>query len=193
MTPLSILDLVRVTEDTDARGALDNARDLAAHAESWGYRRIWVAEHHNMPGIASAATSVVIAPYRGGHEDHPGRRRRHHAAQPCALRHRRAVRHAGAAVSRPHRPRARTRAGHRPAHAARLAPHARGRRELSAGRARAAGLPRARRPEPAHPGGAGGGHGSAAVDPRLEPFRRACSPPSSACPTRSPRISRPTC
>jgi luciferase family oxidoreductase group 1 len=61
MTPLSILDLVRVTEETDARGALDNARDLAAHAEKWGYRRIWVAEHHNMPGIASAATSVVLA------------------------------------------------------------------------------------------------------------------------------------
>jgi hypothetical protein len=41
MTALSILDLVRVTEDTDARGAFDNARDLAAHAETWGYRRIW--------------------------------------------------------------------------------------------------------------------------------------------------------
>jgi alkanesulfonate monooxygenase SsuD/methylene tetrahydromethanopterin reductase-like flavin-dependent oxidoreductase (luciferase family) len=60
MTALSILELVRVTEDTDARGALDNARDLAVHAENWGYRRIWVAEHHNMPGIASAATSTVL-------------------------------------------------------------------------------------------------------------------------------------
>ncbi|MBK1664593.1 alkane 1-monooxygenase [Rhodospirillum rubrum] len=60
MTSLSILDLVRVTEATDARGALNNARDLAAHAETWGYRRFWVAEHHNMPGIASAATAVVI-------------------------------------------------------------------------------------------------------------------------------------
>src|ERR1700692_2538384 len=66
MTALSILDLVRVTEDTDARGALDNARDLAAHAEQWGYRRIWVAEHHNMPGIASAATSVVLAHLAAG-------------------------------------------------------------------------------------------------------------------------------
>ena len=65
-TPLSILELVRVTQETDARGALDNARDLAAHAEEWGYRRIWVAEHHNMPGIASAATSVVLAHIAAG-------------------------------------------------------------------------------------------------------------------------------
>ncbi len=66
MIPLSILDLVRVTEETDARGALDNARDLASHAEGWGYRRIWVAEHHNMAGIASAATSVVLAHIAAG-------------------------------------------------------------------------------------------------------------------------------
>jgi luciferase family oxidoreductase group 1 len=66
MVALSILELVRVREDSDARAALDNARDLAAHAESWGYRRLWVAEHHNMAGIASAATSVVIAHIAGG-------------------------------------------------------------------------------------------------------------------------------
>jgi luciferase family oxidoreductase group 1 len=66
MTPLSILELVRVTQETDARGALDNARDLAAHAEQWGYRRIWVAEHHNMAGIASAATSVVLGHLAAG-------------------------------------------------------------------------------------------------------------------------------
>ena len=66
MTPLSILELVRVTEGADARAALDNARDLAAHAEQWGYRRIWVAEHHNMPGVASAATSIVIAHIAAG-------------------------------------------------------------------------------------------------------------------------------
>jgi luciferase family oxidoreductase group 1 len=66
MTALSILELVRVTEATEARGALDNARDLAVHAETWGYRRIWVAEHHNMPGIASAATSVVLAHLAAG-------------------------------------------------------------------------------------------------------------------------------
>jgi luciferase family oxidoreductase group 1 len=66
MAALSILDLVRVTQSTDARGALDNARDLAAKAEDWGYRRFWIAEHHNMPGIASAATAVVIAHIAAG-------------------------------------------------------------------------------------------------------------------------------
>jgi luciferase family oxidoreductase group 1 len=66
MTALSILDLVRVTENTDARGALDNARDLAAHAEKLGYQRFWVAEHHNMAGIASAATAVVISHIAAG-------------------------------------------------------------------------------------------------------------------------------
>jgi luciferase family oxidoreductase group 1 len=66
MTKISILDLVRVTQGTDARGAMDNARDLAAHAEGWGYTRFWVAEHHNMPGVASAATSVVIGHIAAG-------------------------------------------------------------------------------------------------------------------------------
>ena len=66
MTTFSILDLVRITQATDARGALDNARDLAAHAEDWGYERFWVAEHHNMAGIASAATSVVIGHIAAG-------------------------------------------------------------------------------------------------------------------------------
>jgi luciferase family oxidoreductase group 1 len=68
MTTLSILDLVRVTEAVDARGALDNARDLARHAEDLGYRRFWVAEHHNMPGIASAATALVVAHVAAGTE-----------------------------------------------------------------------------------------------------------------------------
>lgn len=66
MIPLSILDLVRVRQNSDPRDALDHARDLAAHAERWGYRRFWVAEHHNMPGIASAATSLVIAHIAAG-------------------------------------------------------------------------------------------------------------------------------
>ena len=66
MTALSLLELVRVTQDTDAGTALNNARDLASHAEEWGYKRVWVAEHHNMAGIASAATSIVIAHIAGG-------------------------------------------------------------------------------------------------------------------------------
>ncbi|HWR49949.1 MAG TPA: LLM class flavin-dependent oxidoreductase [Bryobacteraceae bacterium] len=68
MVPLSILDLVRITEEAGPRGAIDNARDLARHAERWGYRRIWVAEHHNIPSIASAATSLVIAHIAAGSE-----------------------------------------------------------------------------------------------------------------------------
>ena len=66
MTAISILDLVRVTQGSDASAALDNARDLAVHAEAWGYRRMWYAEHHNMPGIASAATALVIAHVAAG-------------------------------------------------------------------------------------------------------------------------------
>jgi len=60
MVPLSILDLSPIVEGGDAAQALRNTLDLARHAERWGYRRYWLAEHHNMPGIASAATSVVI-------------------------------------------------------------------------------------------------------------------------------------
>ncbi|HEU5481588.1 MAG TPA: LLM class flavin-dependent oxidoreductase [Sphingomicrobium sp.] len=66
MVPLSILDLVRVTEDTDQRAALDNARDLARRAERWGYQRFWVAEHHNISSIASAATAIVISHVAAG-------------------------------------------------------------------------------------------------------------------------------
>jgi luciferase family oxidoreductase group 1 len=61
MIPLSILDLAPIVEGGSAAAALHNARDLARHAERWGYRRFWMAEHHSMPGIASAATSVALA------------------------------------------------------------------------------------------------------------------------------------
>jgi luciferase family oxidoreductase group 1 len=66
MVPLSVLDLSPITEGSDAGQALRNSLDLARHAERWGYRRFWLAEHHNMPGIASAATSVAIAYVAGG-------------------------------------------------------------------------------------------------------------------------------
>ncbi len=61
MTQLSFLDLVPVVEGGTVREALDRSADLAAHAESLGFGRFWVAEHHGMTGIASAATAVVLA------------------------------------------------------------------------------------------------------------------------------------
>ena len=60
MVALSVLDLVPVVEGKTPADAFANSKDLAQHAERWGYQRYWVAEHHNMVGIASAATSVVI-------------------------------------------------------------------------------------------------------------------------------------
>jgi len=60
MTELSVLDLSPVPEGSSAGQSLRNTLDLARHAEALGYKRYWLAEHHNMPGIASAATSVVI-------------------------------------------------------------------------------------------------------------------------------------
>jgi luciferase family oxidoreductase group 1 len=61
MTRLSVLDLCPIVEGGDARQALTQALDLAQHVERWNYARYWVAEHHNMPGIASSATAVVLA------------------------------------------------------------------------------------------------------------------------------------
>jgi len=66
MVPISILDLAPICLGSDASVALQNTRDLAQHAERWGYPRFWLAEHHNMPGIASAATSVVIGHVAAG-------------------------------------------------------------------------------------------------------------------------------
>jgi luciferase family oxidoreductase group 1 len=66
MIPFSILDLSPIPQGATAAAALRNSLDLAQHAEAWGYNRFWLAEHHNMPGIASAATSVVIGHVAGG-------------------------------------------------------------------------------------------------------------------------------
>ncbi len=60
MATLSVLDLAPIVEGSDAGRALANSLDLAQHAEEWGYRRFWLAEHHNMQGIASSATAVCI-------------------------------------------------------------------------------------------------------------------------------------
>ena len=66
MVPVSILDLVPVILGETPREALRKSLDLAQHAEAFGYKRYWVAEHHNMTAIASAATSVVIGYLAGG-------------------------------------------------------------------------------------------------------------------------------
>ncbi|WP_445490930.1 LLM class flavin-dependent oxidoreductase [Niallia sp. 03133] len=62
----SVLDLSPITEGNTAAAAFKNSLDLAQHAEKWGYKRYWVAEHHNMPGIASSATAVLIGYIAGG-------------------------------------------------------------------------------------------------------------------------------
>ena len=66
MIPFSILDLSPITEGGDAARSFRNTLDLARHGERWGYRRFWLAEHHGMPGIASAATAVLIGHVAGG-------------------------------------------------------------------------------------------------------------------------------
>jgi luciferase family oxidoreductase group 1 len=66
MIPLSILDLSPITAGSEAAQSFRNTLDLARHGERWGYRRFWLAEHHGMPGIASAATAVLIGHVAGG-------------------------------------------------------------------------------------------------------------------------------
>ncbi|MEO7391539.1 MAG: LLM class flavin-dependent oxidoreductase [Ramlibacter sp.] len=66
MIPFSVLDLSPITEGGDAAQSFRNTLDLAQHAERWGFNRYWLAEHHGMPGIASAATAVLIGHVAGG-------------------------------------------------------------------------------------------------------------------------------
>ena len=66
MIPLSVLDLAPIVEGGDAATSFRNSLDLARHAERLGYHRFWLAEHHNLPSVASAATSVLIAHVAGG-------------------------------------------------------------------------------------------------------------------------------
>jgi luciferase family oxidoreductase group 1 len=66
MIPFSILDLSPIIEGGDAAQSFRNTLDLAQHGERWGYNRFWLAEHHGMPGIGSAATAVLIGHVAGG-------------------------------------------------------------------------------------------------------------------------------
>ena len=131
MLPLSVLDLSFTTTDTAGAQAVRNTVELARVVDALGYRRFWVAEHHNLASVAS-----------GGARDHDRRHRRRHpaparrvrwrdAAQPRAADGGRTVQGAGGPLSRPHRPRHRPRSRHRP--------------DDLAGAAPAAGSPRRRR------------------------------------------------
>ncbi len=66
LPPLSVLDLAPIVDGSTAAQALAHSLDLAQHAEAWGYRRYWVAEHHNMDGVASSATAVLVGHIAGG-------------------------------------------------------------------------------------------------------------------------------
>lgn len=66
MIPFSVLDLSPIVEGGDAAQSFRHSLDLARHAEAWGYERFWLAEHHSMPGVASAATAVVIGHVAAG-------------------------------------------------------------------------------------------------------------------------------
>ncbi len=66
MPPFAVLDLAHIVQGATPADAFRNTLDLAQHAERWGYQRYWLAEHHNMVGIASAATAVVIGHVAGG-------------------------------------------------------------------------------------------------------------------------------
>jgi luciferase family oxidoreductase group 1 len=68
MVPISVLDLSPIVEGGDAGQSLRNSLDLARHCEALGYGRFWMAEHHNLPGIASAATAVALAHVAAGTE-----------------------------------------------------------------------------------------------------------------------------
>ena len=100
MIPFSVLDLSPIPQGKSAGDALRNTLDLARHAERLGYRRYWLAEHHNMPGIASAATAVVIGQVAGGTSTIRVGSGGDHAAEPRAAGDRGAVRHAGVACFR---------------------------------------------------------------------------------------------
>ena len=137
MVPLSVLDLAPIVEGGTRRAVFRNSLDLAQHAERWGYRRYWLAEHHNMPGIASAATAVLIGHIGAGTSTirigAGGIMLPNHAPLQVAG----AVRHARVAVSRPRRSGSRPRARHRSRRRVCAAPHAAGEsRRISARRDR---------------------------------------------------------
>ena len=174
MIPLSVLDLAPIVEGGDAAQSFRNSLDLAQHAERWDYQRFWLAEHHGMPGIASAATAVLIGHVAGGTS-----RIRVGAGGIMLPNHSPLViaEQFGTLASLypgPHRPRPGPRARLRPGHRARAAPQPAARTPTSFRRTwsscRIIFPTQPRQQVRAVPGTGAEG---AAVDPRLEPVRRA--------------------
>ena len=99
--PFSVLDLAPIPQGSSAREAFSHSLDLAQLAEKRGYHRYWLAEHHNMVGIASAATSVLIG-YLAANTTTLHRLRRRDVAEPRPAGDRRAVRHAEYPLSGPY-------------------------------------------------------------------------------------------
>jgi len=82
--PLSVLDLSPINEGSNPGESLANSTDLAQHVDKWGFNRYWLAEHHNMPGIASSATSVNW-PHCRGNKSYSRWIRWRNAAKPCII------------------------------------------------------------------------------------------------------------
>ena len=162
LRPLSVLDLSPVTTGNSGPQALRNSIDLARLADRLGFTRYWVAEHHNMPNIASSAPDIMIGQIAAATEHLRVGSGRRDAAEPCAAAGRRALQGAGRPVSRPHRSRPRPRAGHRSGDLLRAA--------AAAGRSR-----RRRFPRPL-PGAAGVRAGR--LFPESHPFRKVNAMPA---------------
>ena len=174
MAALSVLDLSPVAEGSDVGQSLANTLDLARHAEALGYKRYWLAEHHNMPGIASAATAVVIGHVAAGTKTirvgAGGIMLPNHA--PLVIAEQFGT--LAALLSRPHRSRPRPRAGHRHVTARAL------RRNLEAGVdsfpqdvVELMGYFEPAGPDQRVRAVPGEGQDGRGLDPRLQPLRRA--------------------
>ena len=191
MIPLSVLDLSPIVEGGDAAQSFRNCCDLARHAETLGLPPLLAGRASQHAGIASAATADADRACAAGHRP-SGSAPAGSCCRTIAAGDRRAVRHPGVALPGPDRPGARAGAGLGPVTARAL------RRNLDSSvdqfpqrRGRADGLFRRAQPRPAGPRRARRRTRCAGLDPGLEPVRRPAGGGPRACPSPSPRISRP--
>ena len=180
MIPFSVLDLSPIAMGSDAGRSLRNTLDLAQHAEAWGYRRYWLAEHHSMPRHRERRHLGGHRPRCRGNVAHPCRSRRDHVAQSFAAGDRRAIRHPRGPFPRTDRSRIGAGPRLRSNHGAGAQAHSRFEpRRLPAGRHRTAAVLCSGRGKPE-----GDGRAKASVSKSPSGFwARACSAP------RSPRRS----